>query len=64
MTHPANALRVALIGTLLLVSACQRGGGDATHVGSEVAGDTAVNAPATMGVPPENPTTQQGAGTP
>ncbi len=64
MTNLARALRIALVGTLLLAAACQGSGGDATHVGSEVAGDTAVNAPGTVGVPPENPTSQQGAGTP
>ena len=64
MINSAKPLRVALFGILLFGAACQRGGGDATHVGSEVAGDTAVNAPGTAGVPPENPTAQQGAGTP
>ncbi len=64
MTHRTRPVRTALVGTLLLVAACQGSGGDATHVGSEVAGDTAVNAPGTAGVPPENPKAQQGAGTP
>lgn len=64
MNNPTRPLRIALVGALLLVAACQESGGDATHVGSEVAGDTAVNAPGTVGVPPENPTAQQGAGTP
>lgn len=64
MTPSTKPVRIALASALLLAAACQGSGGDATHVGSEVAGDTAVNAPGTVGVPPENPTAQQGAGTP